>query len=63
MRHPRRQKMTIGTYPKHILLRVKPDTFHRLHLRATENNRSLNLECNEILRTALKNENAPESVA
>lgn len=54
MLESRRRKMKIGTQPKQILLRVKPEIYHKLHARATENNRSLNFECNEILSAALE---------
>lgn len=54
----KRAKMRIGEYPRHILLRVQPVVFHRLHLRAAENGRSLNFEINEVLRVALSTEKA-----
>ena len=55
MQEERRRKMKIGADPKQILLRVTPETFCKLHRRATENNRSMNFECNEIFRSALHN--------
>lgn len=56
MNHKVRRKMVIGEYPRHLLVRVKQETFHRLHERAARNNRSLNLEMNEIISHALKSE-------
>lgn len=56
MRNYVRKKMVIGEYPRHLLVRVKHETFHRLHERAARNHRSLNLEVNEIISQALGNE-------
>lgn len=55
MLHKNRKYMEIGTNPQRILLRVTPEIFDMLRKRAAENNRSLNFECNEILRAALEN--------
>ena len=51
-----RKNMEIGTYPRHVLLRMQPSDFYRLHQRAAENNRSLNFEVNSIVREALSGE-------
>lgn len=55
MSHKKRKYMEIGTVSRQIILRVKPEIFNMLRKRAVENNRSLNFECNEILRSALEN--------
>jgi len=57
MSEPRR-KLKLGVYPKHILMRVSPELFHRLHLRAARHGRSLNFELNEIVRLALDSKKA-----
>ena len=56
MRNYIRKKMVLGEYPRHLLVRVKAETFSRLHERAARNNRSLNFELNEIIGQALSNE-------
>jgi len=50
----RRKYLAIGTQPRQILLRLPPELFHRLRQRAKANKRSLNFECNEIIRSALE---------
>ncbi len=52
-RKQNRQNMQIGTYPRHVLLRMKPNDFYRLHQRAAENRHSLNYELNLIVKEAL----------
>lgn len=56
-----RKKMVIGEYPRHLLVRVKPETFYQLHERAVRNNRSLNLEVNTIFQSALNEKGATPS--
>ena len=55
-KHRHRRKMKIGMAPSHILLRLKPVDFHRLHQRAAENGRSLNFELNTMLTSVLDGE-------
>ena len=62
MRNYVRKKMVIGEYPRHLLVRVKSETFFRLHERAAKNNRSLNLEVNTILQSALNEKGVQVSV-
>ena len=61
MRNNLRQKMQIGEYPRHLLVRVKSETFFQLHERAARNNRSLNFEMNEISDQALNTEKGVRS--
>ena len=53
-----RKKMTFDGYPRHILLRVRPDLFHRLHERAARNNKSLNFDLTELIQATLDSETA-----
>lgn len=56
-----REKMRIGTPPRYVLLRMKPETFYRLHEAASRNHRSLNFEANTIIQSALNEKGVPIS--
>lgn len=62
MRSKVRRKMQLGEPPRHLWVRVKAETFYRLHERAARSNRSLNFELNEIIKSVL-NEKASLIIA